>query len=127
MGAIAALFTTVKGGELVAFLSFVMMILLDIELLISLTRTRHASDLLVAFGFFSQTFLGAVAVFLIQSYATYVSTYISQILIIIVCSWFFVPLNRKLKSRKKAVIAVFLMTFIASLIYNIIAFYVLHL
>jgi hypothetical protein len=48
MGAIAALFTTVKGGELVAFLSFVMMILLDIELLIDHFADKNETCLRLA-------------------------------------------------------------------------------
>jgi hypothetical protein len=53
MGAIAAFFTTVTGGELIAFLSFALMLVLDVELVRLLYKKKDTSATFFAFQWLS--------------------------------------------------------------------------
>jgi hypothetical protein len=49
MGALAALFTTVKDGQFLSFLAFAMLLVLDIELVHTFYKSRGWSETLIIF------------------------------------------------------------------------------
>ena len=104
MGALAALFTTVKGGEYVAFLSFAMLMVLDIELFTSFFKTKKPAQTLFLFQLLFQGLLGAIGIFVVQTYLNYVETYIIPVLIAVGSVSISAVLDRKFKNRKKSLI-----------------------
>ncbi len=120
MGAIAAFFTTVEGGELIAFLSFAIMFILDIELLHILLKTKEPSATLFAFQWLSQTFPFAIGIFLIKTYPNYSITYFAPISISIACLSTESFFSRRIKSRKRAILAVLTLLFISLAVYAIV-------
>ena len=105
MGAIAAFFTTVKGGELIAFLSFALMLVLDIELVRLLFKRTEMSATLTAFQFLSQAFPSAIGIFLIQTYPNYFISYFAPIVISLASISTQRFFSRRIKNRKKAFLA----------------------
>jgi hypothetical protein len=76
MGALAALFTKVEGGEYLACLAFIMLLILDVELVLSFykTRGRGWSQILIIFETFLELLIGGVGLFVLRTYPAYLET-----------------------------------------------------
>ena len=126
VGALGAFFTTLKNGEILAFLCFAMLLVLDLELLTSLLEIKGASETLIAFQILFQFFVAFIEFYLVQTYLTYV-IYIFPAVIPIAGIWLSFPLTRKLKSRKIALIVSLALMIILYLAYFVYVIDVLHI
>jgi len=68
VGGLTALFTRLENAEYLAFISFIMFILLDFELWIAFPKSEEASLNMKIFELLLQVLLVAVGVYLIQAY-----------------------------------------------------------
>jgi hypothetical protein len=96
VGALAALFTKVENGELLSFISFVMLLVLDFELWRAFPRSEEASLTMAIFEWLLQGFLFLVAVYLYMTYPLY----FRFMVVVAVFSLFalaFIGLDRKFK------------------------------
>ena len=71
MGALATIFTTLKNGEYLAFLSFVLLYILDFQLFWLMPKIKNTAISLALFQVFFQALLGAIAAYVIQQYPKY--------------------------------------------------------
>jgi hypothetical protein len=73
MGALAALFTKVQGGEYLASLAFMMLLILDVELVLSFykSRGRGWSRILIIFETFLEFLIVGVGEFILRTYPAY--------------------------------------------------------
>jgi len=97
LGGLAALFTRLENGEYLAFITFVMLILVDWELWVAFPKSEEASVTLGIFEMFSQIFLATIAIYLYTAYPTYVTSFL-PIMLFAVFAGIFLLLNRKLKT-----------------------------
>jgi hypothetical protein len=105
MGALAALFTTVKNGQLLAFLAFAMLLVLDVELIrsfYSLRGVRGWSETLIIFETLLEFLIGGIALFIIQTYTLYFMEYLLGPIFGIAIAWYFL-VRRKKKSDEISV------------------------
>jgi hypothetical protein len=75
MGALAALFTTIPNAEYLAFLSFFMVIVLDIEVVrvfYKIRKTRRWSATLIMFETALELLVVGILVFVIMTYPSYI-------------------------------------------------------
>lgn len=100
MGALAALFTTVKNAEILAFSAFTMLLVLDFELLMCSYRIRSQSETLIVFQGLFQIFLIFVGVFLANAYPNYIEWLLTPMIIGIAIGWLALRLGRRIKNRK---------------------------
>jgi hypothetical protein len=121
MGALAALFTTLKNGEYLAFLSFVLLYILDFQLLWSMPKIKDSSISLVLFEGFSQVLLGAIAVYVIQLYPKYFVLVIPTITGFMSAA-LYVFLRQK-HSRKTAAIAAGIVFAVLMVVYYIATYF----
>lgn len=96
IGGLAALFTRLENAQYLAFISFVLLILLDWELWTAFPKSEEASVTLKIFEMFSQIFLFATGMYLYSAYQTIVIQFLPVILIGIF-SGVFVLLSPKTK------------------------------
>jgi hypothetical protein len=71
LGGLAALFTTIKNDEYFSFLSFLLLFILDLQLLMLIPKVRDSSVSLVVFQVVFQVFLSAIGGYIIQQYPKY--------------------------------------------------------
>jgi hypothetical protein len=98
MGALAALFTTLKNGQYIAFLSFAMLLVLNVELMINLHKTKGMSETLIIFQVFFESFIAAIAVFIFVTYPSYFPLLISAPVGIFI-AWFIIRVYRMRRSK----------------------------
>jgi hypothetical protein len=96
MGALAALFTRLENAELLSFISFVMLLLLDFELWRTFPKSEEASLTLAVFEWLSQGFLFLVAVYLYMAYPLYFR-FMSAVVVFSLFAVAFIALDRRFK------------------------------
>lgn len=98
MGGLAAFFSTVKEGQYLAFLSFAMLLILNLEVFVNFYKNKPWGFTLIAFEGVLELFTGAVLRFMVITYPTYAQqAAIPTVIIIIAFSLIFVISK---KSRK---------------------------
>jgi hypothetical protein len=102
MGALAAFFTTIKGGTFIAFLAFALMLVLDVELVRMHFKIVGVSMTMFAFEFLSQLLPSAIGVFLLQAYPLYFTEYFAPLLIVLVSLASRNFFSRRIKNPKTA-------------------------
>lgn len=95
-GALAALFTQLKNAELLSFITFLMLLVLDFELWRAFPKSEEASLTLAVFEWLSQGFLFLVAVYLYMTYPLYFRL-MSGVVIFSLFAIGFILLDRKYK------------------------------
>ena len=104
MGALAALFTTVKNGEYLAFLSFLLLLILDFQLIMLTPKIRDSAISLVVFEIVLQVFFIAILEYIIQQYPKYFVLFIQGGEGLVVVSGYYL-LRRKYSRRTSVVVA----------------------
>jgi hypothetical protein len=102
MGALAALFTTVKNGQYLAFLAFTMLLVLDVELVRSfyaLYKIRGWGETLIIFDTLLEFLIGGVGLYVVTTYPFYSETVLTPLLLSIITAWLILVVyrNRRLK------------------------------
>lgn len=95
-GGLTAVFTRLENAEYLAFLSFIMLILLDWELWVAFPKSEEASITLTVFEWLLQIFLFAVGGYICISYTNYVLALL-PVIIFSVLGGVFIILNKKFK------------------------------
>lgn len=103
MGALAALFTTVKNGQYLAFLAFFMLLALDVELVRSFykSRGRGWSETLILFETILELFIAGIGIFIIQTYLVYVERVLYPLLSGFLAYWVAIRFYRRQKKKKE--------------------------
>jgi hypothetical protein len=122
MGALAALFTTLKNGEYLAFLAFLLLYILDYQLVVLIPRIRDSSISLVVFQAFFQAFLGAIGVYIVQQYPKYLIIVIPPVSGSVLVGGF-VLLRRKYSRKISALVAGALFAILMLIYYIAIVFF----
>jgi hypothetical protein len=104
MGALGAFFTTIKNGELLSFLSFLLLFILDVQLIMLIPKTRDSSASLVVFQVFFQIFLAAIGLYIIQQYPKYLILIIPSITGVATAGAYII-LKRKHSRKTSALVA----------------------
>jgi hypothetical protein len=116
MGALAALFANVANGQYVAFLSFVMLLVLYAELYRALWNIHSSKETMSLFKYVAFIFPTAVCIFLSQTYWSYFKNWFMPLIVTEVL-YLLVPALRKSFSRKTsfvvymAIIIIFIITY----------------
>jgi hypothetical protein len=97
MGALAALFTTVKDGQFLAFLAFAMLLVLDVELVHTFYKTRGGSETLIVFESLLEVFMVGIGEFMWMTYPTYFEYQFSAIIVGITLGWLSIKAYKRLK------------------------------
>lgn len=122
MGALAALFTTMKNGEYVAFLSFLLLFILDFQLFMLIPKIGDSSISLLVFETVFQVFLGAIGAYVVQQYPKYLILIIPSVSGLLPIAGF-LALRRRYNRKISALVAVVLFI-ILTLIYEILILFV---
>lgn len=80
MGGLAAFFTTVKDGQYLAFLSFAMLLVLDVELIIEFYKNKPWDSTLILFETFLEGFVGAIVRFMMVTFPSYFEEWLFPII-----------------------------------------------
>ncbi len=104
MGALAALFTTIKNGEYLAFLSFLLLLILDYQLILLIPKIKNSSVSLVVFQGVFQAFVSAIFAYIVQQYPKYLILVIPSLDGLVLVGGF-VLLRRKYSRRISALVA----------------------
>ena len=107
MGALAALFTTVKNGQYVAFLAFLLLLILDFQLIMLTPKIRDSAPSLVVFYIVLQVFFGAILEYVILQYPKYFILLLQGGEGLVVVSGYYL-LRRRYSCRTSMVVAVIL-------------------
>ncbi|MCJ7425352.1 hypothetical protein MUP01_13970 [Candidatus Bathyarchaeota archaeon] len=95
-GGLAALFTRLEHAELLSFITFIMLILLDFELWRTFPKSEEASFTLAIFEWLSQGFLFLVAVYLYMTYPLYFKGLV-VVVVFLLFAGVFILLDRRFK------------------------------
>lgn len=103
MGALAALFTTVKNGQYLAFLSFAMLLVLDVELVRSFYVNKGWGgwgETLIVFEFLLEGFILGIGVFIFTTYPSHLPFLVGPVASV-TSVWLLLKAKRRLNRRPK--------------------------
>ena len=76
MGGLAALFTRLQNAEYLSILSFIIMLILDIQLWFKFPRNERGTISIVIFEMFFQVFIAAIGYYLFSTYWIFIKPYL---------------------------------------------------
>jgi len=80
VGALAALFTTIKDGQALSFFAFVLLVVLDLELWGAFPKRTKLSWNLQIFQFVSQVLLFSIAIYIWNNYRSFAKPYLGLLI-----------------------------------------------
>jgi hypothetical protein len=80
VGALAALFTTIKDGQALSFFAFVLLVVLDLELWGAFPKSSKSSWNLQIFQIVSQILLISIAIYIWNDYRSFVKPYLGLLI-----------------------------------------------
>lgn len=124
MGALAALFTTLKNAEVLSLLSFILLLILDWQLIMVFPKMRDSSASLVFFEVFSQAFFGTIGAYIFQQYPKYLFLIIPSSSGLVVAGGF-ILLRRKYSRKISMLVAGVIFAFLMVVYFIALSFHLL--
>jgi len=93
-GGLTALFAKLENASYLAFFSFLMFILLDVDIWVKFPKSEEASLSLKIFEAFSQLYVVLVGIYLVQAYPNYVVQLLPVFFTLVFSAVFFLMFNK---------------------------------